>query len=342
MLQKANNDIKERERRRRLKYLKEMEKWKKRLKDNPQSLSALENLARLSCWLKRPKATLNYTARALKINPRDSESYGWSGHAYLTMHKNKRAVELYKKAVAINPRNAEAYLSLATGYHFLKSRQQQLKTLKKALSIFPDSWDVLHEIGWFYESKELYEKAIPWYQKALKLKDENIWTLNHLAHTLFMAGHYKQSANVYRRLIKINPKDQYAKNRLANALQALVKCERKNKDSPPKQVSPVIKEALQENRVLLDKNKNMAVDLMKMSNNFFSIALHHALAGKWKAWQKSMPIGTTFKFNDEMLLRSADKRVVHLTKLSNSLRNIAKGVKNSLTDAYLSMPVSTK
>jgi len=68
--------------------------------------------------------------------------------------------------------------------------------------------------------------------------------------------------------------------------------------------------------------KECSGELAEISSRLFDMGVKLALAGKWKEWSDSVPVGTMMNFNDEMLLDSGDETVQRVVELSIDVENL--------------------
>jgi len=78
--------------------------------------------------------------------------------------------------------------------------------------------------------------------------------------------------------------------------------------------------------------KNFADELDKMSESCFSVALKLALSKKWKEWDESTPVGSTFDFDEGMLLDTGDEFVTDATKLRLDMLGMIERIKKHMYD----------
>jgi len=68
--------------------------------------------------------------------------------------------------------------------------------------------------------------------------------------------------------------------------------------------------------------KATTADLSDMSLKLFDLGLKLALTDKWKEWSDSMPVGSEFNFDNEMLLDTGDNIVTRIIKLKIEIDNL--------------------
>ena len=78
------------------------------------------------------------------------------------------------------------------------------------------------------------------------------------------------------------------------------------------------------------KLQEFAEQLEMASAEFFDIALHLAVAGKWRSWNDSIPEGAMFNFDEGMLLDTGDDYVTQATELRISMMDLAERIRFQL------------
>lgn len=63
--------------------------------------------------------------------------------------------------------------------------------------------------------------------------------------------------------------------------------------------------------------------LSTLSDEFYEIALHLAINGKWRQWNESMPVGSTFTFSEDMFFGTGDEFVTEAISLRIAMSDLA-------------------
>ena len=63
----------------------------------------------------------------------------------------------------------------------------------------------------------------------------------------------------------------------------------------------------------------LADDLDEIGEALYTVAINLAMLGKWKKWDKTIPVGTIKTFTDEMLLETGDKLVTRVVQLARNV-----------------------
>ena len=82
------------------------------LKRNPNSAPLHLELAKMYHELKDSNKTIEYCAKAQRIDPENSLAYSLMGFAYISRRQTDKAVPLLRKAIQLDPHNTYAYEDL--------------------------------------------------------------------------------------------------------------------------------------------------------------------------------------------------------------------------------------
>lgn len=195
----------------------------------------------------------------LKMNPDSVSALNNLANLYLEQNRNDDAEKLYKKAIEINPNNAKAVVNLGY-FQLLKNNIDEAETyMKKGLQLTPnDSYaiskfamltahkgetdraieileqatkknivdhEILNTYGAVFSQTGELLKAKNAYLESLKFKPDHIQTLVYLGGVYGELSQFTEAADFFQKAIDLNPWNTSPKLDLANVLQFLKRLE---------------------------------------------------------------------------------------------------------------------
>jgi len=195
------------------------------LKENPDNLGALQNLA--SIYLKRGRAkdAITLYKKAVYYHPEAIEIYA-------LLHKANKLKRLSKEEIAaklkseplanLQTEQAEELsdsFRLAMKYISEKKYAEAIAQLQKALEESPDSVEALINLGVAYRANEEPEEAIATYERVLKIAPEAIPARYNLAMTLLKQEKFEEAIPHLEKIVNILPEFFLAQFHLAKAYE---------------------------------------------------------------------------------------------------------------------------
>ena len=81
-----------------------------------------------------------------------------------------------------------------------------------------------------------------------------------------------------------------------------------------------------------DRLKKLADELNEMSESCFTASINLAVLGKWKEWDRSMPVGSNFTFSEDQLLDTGDEFVTSVTQLRIDMLDLIERINKHLSN----------
>jgi tetratricopeptide (TPR) repeat protein len=142
---------------------------------------------------------------AIKINPRDAQSYTGSGLSALGLGAKEDALNLTRKAVELDSDDWLCVANLGYVYVALRMYEQAEKQYKEAMLLNSRIAEVYYNLGYTYAVRSKFKEAIPLFKKAIALKRSFSFAYNNLAYSLWHADDYGVAVEELKKAIELNP-----------------------------------------------------------------------------------------------------------------------------------------
>jgi tetratricopeptide (TPR) repeat protein len=162
--------------------------YEQALGHDPNSLHALEGLAKVYLSQKRPdKAIARVNAQIARL-PANSAFYDLLGTVEFTKGDLPAAETAFEKSAELNKNNVDAYVKLGQVETAMGKLDQALSTWSQAARENPEEAGFYSASGLVYARKHDLEKAKSSYEMALELKPDDPEISNNLAFTLLLTN----------------------------------------------------------------------------------------------------------------------------------------------------------
>ena len=179
--------------------------WRETLRQDPDSLVALDNLSRALIDSGQLNEALERSRQALAIRPTDAEAENNLALIFLRQGKFDEALNHSRASIAIQPRNAQAYDILAQAC--LKSGQPDMAiaAYRKTLEIDPSLAEAWCNLGFALLQQHRAAEASDAYQKALDLDPNYALAHNDLGNILLQQGRIDDALEHFLRAAQAQP-----------------------------------------------------------------------------------------------------------------------------------------
>ena len=151
---------------------------------------------------------------AIKINPKDPETYNNKAMVLLKLNKIKEAEEFCKKSIELNENFFDGHNTLGMIYEKSDKFDEAKLCYSISININPNFINAYYNLGNLFRKFNKYEEAVINYKKAIELKPNFYQALNNMGSALKNLGTLDESLNCYKESIKYNPKFRDAHNNL--------------------------------------------------------------------------------------------------------------------------------
>lgn len=187
----------------------------KLVKLDPDNEKYIRIRARIAIGEKDIQTAIYLYERLIELNP-DEESYSNTLSNLLMNTDNYEQTKIFlQKLKSKYPDRPAHYINLALLYRKNREFDKALNVLDSAATRFDNNPDIKYLQGQIYYSLGNVEKSINLLQKTIKLDSTYIEAAHMLANNWEQQKLYQKSDSLYQQLIDKNPKDAIALNNLA-------------------------------------------------------------------------------------------------------------------------------
>jgi tetratricopeptide (TPR) repeat protein len=126
----------------------------------------------------------------------------------------EEARQRFAKAIALDPRNSEAYQGQAKAYLGLKDFAHAENSFRKAIEINPADWTAYKALGFYYFQREEYGKATAPFQKVVDLTPDSAQGYLNLGAAYGGAQNWTAAERAWLRVLELDPKNAGALSNL--------------------------------------------------------------------------------------------------------------------------------
>jgi tetratricopeptide (TPR) repeat protein len=142
---------------------------------------------------------------AIKINPRDAQSYTGSGLSALGLGAKEDALNLTRKAVELDSDDWLCVANLGYVYVALRMYEQAEKQYKEAMLLNSRIAEVYYNLGYTYAVRSKFKEAIPQFRKAVMIKNSFSFAYNNLAYSLWHEDNFAGALGELKKAVELNP-----------------------------------------------------------------------------------------------------------------------------------------
>ena len=129
------------------------------IKINPKDIESYINLSKLYNETGRFNKTIIIAQKGLSIDNTQYKLYNNLGDSLQKTNNCKQAITAYKKSVNINRADSDIYYNLGICYKELDDKENSIKSFQRAISINDNYYEAYYELGTIYFSQEKYKEA---------------------------------------------------------------------------------------------------------------------------------------------------------------------------------------
>jgi protein O-mannosyl-transferase len=169
---------------------------------NPRYAAALTNICNVYAFKGYGEKALPYCIQAIKINPRESNTYTLLGDM-LWPKDTSLSIEMFRKAISSSSHYATGYLRLCNAYISLTKYDEAYPFCLKTLEYNPDDAGFCANLGNTYLRIGQYERALFFYLQALSMNPNLAGVHNNLAVLYYYLNDYKSSVEHFNAAISL-------------------------------------------------------------------------------------------------------------------------------------------
>ena len=188
-------------------FSKEIDKYKKEIRNNPNHVESIVQLARYLSWSGRFEESIEQYKQALKLQPSNVEAEIGLATVYSWQKKFPEAIRIYKKILEKYPDNQDALVGLGRVYSWQGSHSESIKVLQQTLNLDPDNREALLSLGRVYSWDKKYKESEAIYTKLLAKNPKDIEVLKGLANTYKWGEQYTKGIATELKILEFQPKD---------------------------------------------------------------------------------------------------------------------------------------
>ncbi|HQU27574.1 MAG TPA: tetratricopeptide repeat protein, partial [Nitrospirales bacterium] len=158
------------------------------------------HLGFVSYRLKRNNEAISYLEKAIKLNPKRTESYLLFGLTYFQMEDYQSAKTKLEEGILQDPANAELHFNLGTVLDKLNQFDEAVREMQQTLELDPEHADALNYLGYSYADRGIkFEEALDLTRRAVALKPHNGYYVDSLAWALYKLGRVDEALEAIQR-----------------------------------------------------------------------------------------------------------------------------------------------
>jgi TonB family protein len=148
---------------------------------------------------------IEYYKKKTKEDPQSPQTHMMLGQAYVKAKRNQEAIEVFNHAIILNPNLAEAHYQLGSAYLDQGKLNEAIATLKKVIGLNSNHAMAHHSLGAAYSRLGREEDAALEFKEALRQDPDNTETHFLLGHSYFSTGKYEEAIKELKQLPPIEP-----------------------------------------------------------------------------------------------------------------------------------------
>lgn len=191
------------------------------LKIQPKNFDALHAMGFISGVENNHQDAVDYSLKALKINPNDLEVNINCAKALQEIGRHVDSVKYHQKAIALSPNNCEIWLGCGKSLQSLNHYDEAIAHYDKALKLNPDFAPAWSNKGDALNELKRYDEAIAHFDQALNLWPDFAPAWSNKGNTLKELKHYDEAIAHYDKALTLRPDYAEGWSNKAMALQDL-------------------------------------------------------------------------------------------------------------------------
>lgn len=144
-------------------------------------------------------------SRAIKINPKDAQSYTGRGLSVLGLGDKEAALNFTRQAVELTSDDWLCVANLGYVYIILRMYDEAEKNYKRAMLLNSRIAEIYYNLGYIYAVKNKFKQAIPQFKKAIMLKNNFSFAYNNLAYSLWHENNFAGALAGLKRAVELEP-----------------------------------------------------------------------------------------------------------------------------------------
>lgn len=188
-----------------------IETYLRGLKDNPDNISLVNNLAQTYAMVGDKRSSRHYHLKLIEIIGSDSsqEMLMLKANSLLSINNLTEALEVFEKVISKNPQNTQALFQISSIYSEKEEYSKSNRYLNMILDYDPDNVLALIRKGVNYLNEENYDNALLYYDRALEISPRHERVIRLKGELLKQIGDGDQLDAHIRKTLKVKPDSPY-------------------------------------------------------------------------------------------------------------------------------------
>ena len=186
-----------------------VEQFRKALELNPEHIDSLVGLAASTAQLGDLKTALEYTRKALEIEPNNAKIYNLLGALQMagasSLDHLDEAETSLKRAISLDSDLVASHMNLARLYVSMKKLDMAVKQYEAVIEIQPESVTAHAELAGAYLIAGLIDKAIEEVGKTIELSPQNPVSHNTLGRMYSYQGQPDKALDEFKKAVELEP-----------------------------------------------------------------------------------------------------------------------------------------
>jgi tetratricopeptide (TPR) repeat protein len=192
--------------------------WQEAVAEDPGSLPALLELARLLAAAQRFAEAEGLIRRALEIEPGSAAALAQLGGVLGLQGRVDEAIEAYEVALRADPRSVEAHNNLGGLLAQSGRLEEAIERLRASSEALPESVDVHYNLGAVLKEAGRLDEARQALERTLELDPSHAMARGLLGTVLAIGGRFSDAAREFELALRANPDDARVQRDLGRAL----------------------------------------------------------------------------------------------------------------------------
>lgn len=163
--------------------------------------------------------SIQYSRRALEVNPDDSHIHHQLGLAYEKNGELEKALSEYQVSLKLEPDYYYANIGLGNIYEKQGKLEEAVSEYKKALAHDGANIDALFNLAGVYTEKKMYPEALKEYQEVVKINPAGAAAYSNIAYIYTLENNLDNATSEYKKAIELEPDNFHFHSNLGSVFE---------------------------------------------------------------------------------------------------------------------------
>jgi len=160
-------------------------------------------------------------SNAIRLNPRDANSYFYRGFAYSAKYENILAIADYTQAINLDSGFVNAYFNRGNKYFILGDYERAISDISTAISITPNADMAAYSmLGYIYFHIQNYERAVFEFNRAFVLDPEQFFFYDIRGLCYIHLEEFELAISDLNRALQLDPSNELAREAIESLTQS--------------------------------------------------------------------------------------------------------------------------